>query len=143
MNDVRRRITGDGAISGVNIVPVIDLCLVLLVILLILSPMMDDAPVEVTLPKARVSKEDQENNITLTVDPAGNMAVNTTSVTLTDLGAEIRRQLRTRDPNVVVVIRADERVKYGGLTDLMKIAKEAGAQYVALGTRDINEESKK
>jgi biopolymer transport protein ExbD len=143
MNDVRRRITGDGAISGVNIVPVIDLCLVLLVILLILSPMMDDAPVEVTLPKAHISKEEQENNITITVDPAGNMAVNTTAVELTDLGAEIRRQLRTRDPNVVVVIRADERVKYGGLTDLMKIAKEAGAQSVALGTRDINEESAK
>jgi biopolymer transport protein ExbD len=143
MNDVRRRITGDGAISGVNIVPVIDLCLVLLVILLILSPMMDDAPVDVTLPKAHISKEEQENNITITVDPAGNMAVNTTAVELTDLGAEIRRQLRTRDPNVVVVIRADEHVKYGGLTDLMKIAKEAGAQYVALGTRDINEEPSK
>ncbi|MBK8870427.1 MAG: biopolymer transporter ExbD [Elusimicrobia bacterium] len=143
MNDVRRRITGDGAISGVNIVPVIDLCLVLLVILLILSPMMDDAPVEVTLPKAHISKEEQENNITLTVDPAGNMAVNTTPVDLAGLGSEIRRQLRTRDPNVVVVIRADERVQYGGLTDLMKIAKEAGAQYVALGTRDIDEESKK
>jgi biopolymer transport protein ExbD len=64
-------------------------------------------------------------------------------VDLAGLGAEIRRQLRTRDPNVVVVIRADEHVKYGGLTDLMKIAKEAGAQFVALGTRDINTESTK
>lgn len=143
MSDVRRRVTGDGAISGVNIVPVIDLCLVLLVILLILSPMMDQAPVEVTLPKAHVTKEDQENNISITVDPAGNLAVNTTPVDLAGLGAEIRRQLRTRDPNVVVIIRADEKVKYGGLTDLMKIAKEAGAVYVALGTRDINEELKK
>lgn len=143
MSDVRRRVTGDGAISGVNIVPVIDLCLVLLVILLILSPMMDQAPVEVTLPKAHVTKEDQENNISITVDPSGNLAVNTTPVDLAGLGAEIRRQLRTRDPNVVVIIRADERVKYGGLTDLMKIAKEAGAVYVALGTRDINEEAKK
>ncbi len=137
MSDVRRRITSDGAIAGVNIVPVIDLCLVLLVILLILSPMMDKAPVEVKLPKAHVSKEDQENNISVTVDPDGNLAVNTTKVDMTSLGAEIRRQLRTRNPGVFVIIRADEKVKYGGLTDLLKIAKEAGAQYVALGTREM------
>jgi biopolymer transport protein ExbD len=60
MSDVRRRITSDGAIAGVNIVPVIDLCLVLLVIFLILSPMMDKAPVEVTLPKAHVSKKNRK-----------------------------------------------------------------------------------
>ncbi len=137
MSDVRRRMTADGSISGVNIVPVIDLCLVLLVILLILSPMMDKAPVEVTLPKAHISKEEQENNISITVDPEGRLAVNTTPVDMTSLGAEIRRQLKTRNPDVFVIIRADEKVKYGGLTDLIKIAKEAGARYVALGTREI------
>jgi biopolymer transport protein TolR len=137
MSDVRRRITSDGAIGGVNIVPVIDLCLVLLVILLILSPMMNESPVKVTLPQAHVSKEDQENNISITVDPEGRLAVNTTPVDLTSLGAEIRRQLRTRNHDVFVIIRADENVKYGGLTDLIKIAKEAGAQFVALGTREF------
>jgi biopolymer transport protein ExbD len=137
MSDVRRRITADGAIAGVNIVPVIDLCLVLLVILLILSPMMDKAPVEVTLPKAHVTKEDQENNISITVDPDGNVAVNTTRVDMTSMGAEIRRQMKTRNPDVLVIIRADEKVKFGGLTDLLKIAKESGARFVALGTREI------
>ncbi|MBK8576083.1 MAG: biopolymer transporter ExbD [Elusimicrobia bacterium] len=136
MNDVRRRITTDGAIAGVNIVPVIDLCLVLLVILLILSPLMDKSPVEVTLPQAHAKKEEQENNISITVDPDGNMAVNTTPVDRASVGAEIRRQLKTRNPDVFVIIRADEKVKYGGLTDLLKIAKESGARFVALGTRE-------
>lgn len=143
MSDVRRRITTDGAIGGVNIVPVIDLCLVILVILLILSPMMDKAPVEVTLPKAHVSKEDVENNISITVDPEGRLAVNTTEVALSDLGAEINRQLRTHTADVFVIIRADENVTYGGLTDLIKIAKEAGARYVAVGTREFDEEEKR
>jgi biopolymer transport protein ExbD len=53
------------------------------------------------------------------VDPEGRLAVNTTPVDMTSLGAEIRRQLKTRSPDVFVIIRADEKVKYGGLTDHM------------------------
>ena len=56
----------DAPVTGVNIVPVIDLCLVLLVVLLIISPMLDKPPVEVALPRAE-TKEEKENNITVTV----------------------------------------------------------------------------
>ncbi|MBL0058055.1 MAG: biopolymer transporter ExbD [Elusimicrobia bacterium] len=137
MMDVRRRITTDSAIGGVNIVPVIDLCLVLLVILLVISPLMDRSPVEVTLPRAHVLKEDEENHISISVNPDGRLAVNSQELDLKDLERAVRNELKVRGSGVYVIIRADENVQYGRLNELIKIAKDAGATHVALGTREI------
>lgn len=135
------RSQGDGAIAGVNIVPVIDLCLVLLVILLIISPMLDKPPVEVNLPKA-MTKEEKENNITITVDPSGKMALNTDPVTQEELPKFLKVLVQEQGEDVIVVIRADEKVKYGELTELLKIAKTAGAKRISLGTEQPKEGEK-
>lgn len=127
------RMVQDSAISGVNIVPVIDLCLVLLVILLVVSPMMEKPPVEVQLPKAQ-TKEEKENNIALTVAPDGRMAVNTEEVAKDRLAGVLRALLAEQGEDTVLIIRADKDVLYGELTDLMKIVKESGARRISLGT---------
>jgi biopolymer transport protein ExbD len=151
MMDVRRRITTDSAIGGVNIVPVIDLCLVLLVILLVISPMMAKSPVEVTLPNAHAKREkaDETNNISITVSPDGRLAVNSKEVPLEFLKPEVAKELKTHRANrsgpdgkegdaaVYVIFRADENVQFGRLRELIQIAKDAGATRVALGTKLI------
>lgn len=124
---------GDAAIAGVNIVPVIDLCLVLLVILLVVSPMLEKPPVEVQLPKAE-TKAEKENNIALTVAPDGRMAVNTDIVEKEKLPRVLKALLLEQGEETVVVIRADKELMYGELTDLLKTVKEAGARRISLGT---------
>lgn len=124
---------GDAAIGGVNIVPVIDLCLVLLVILLVVSPMLEKPPVEVKLPHAE-TKTEKENNISLTVAPDGRMAINTDMVEKDKLPNTLRVLLLEQGEDTVVVIRADKDVLYGELTDLLKVVKEAGARRISLGT---------
>jgi biopolymer transport protein ExbD len=124
---------GDAPIGGVNIVPVIDLCLVLLVILLVVSPMLEKPPVDVTLPHAD-TKTEKENNISITIAPDGRMAVNTDVVRRERLPKLLPVLLLEQGQDTVVVIRADKQVLYGELTDLLKIVKEAGAKRISLGT---------
>lgn len=144
MTDVRRRITGDGSIAGVNIVPVIDLCLVLLVILLIISPMLDKAPIEVALPKARAAEE-QETSIAVTLAPDGRLAVNDRMVDdQAQLGEYLKRVVaKDQGPNVLVIIRSDESVSYGALTALIKVVTGAGFNNIAVGTEQVREEKNK
>ncbi|MBL0350573.1 MAG: biopolymer transporter ExbD [Elusimicrobia bacterium] len=139
-DDVRRRITGDGAIAGINIVPVIDLCLVLLVILLIISPLLEKVPVEVNLPKAH-AHEEKENSLSVTISPDGKIALNTDLVERKDLTASVRALLRLQGENVLVIVRSDENVSYGDLTDVLKEIKDAGAKNIAVGTQLIQDKA--
>ncbi|MBI4395517.1 MAG: biopolymer transporter ExbD [Elusimicrobia bacterium] len=129
----------DSAISGVNIVPVIDLCLVLLVILLIISPMLDAPPVEVKLPTAK-TKEEKENNISITVAPNGKMALNTETIDSKELPKLLNMLIREQGDDVLVIIRADKDVQYGQLTDILKTAKTSGAKRISLGTEKPKED---
>lgn len=133
-----QRAFNDSPIAGVNIVPVIDLCLVLLVILLIISPLLDKPPVEVNLPHAQ-TEEEKENNIALTVAPDGRIALNTDLVKKEELQKYLSLLIREQGEDVLVIIRADKDVSYGELTDLLKIAKSAGAQKISLGTEQKKE----
>jgi biopolymer transport protein ExbD len=128
-----RKVTAEAAIAGVNIVPVIDLCLVLLVILLVVSPLLEKPPVEVKLPEAQ-TKTEKENNIAVTVAPDGRLAVNTDLVPKEKLPRVIKALLSEQGEDTVVVIRADKDVQYGDLTDLLKVLKDAGARRISLGT---------
>lgn len=123
----------ESAISGINIVPVIDLCLVLLVILLILSPLMDVPNLKVQLPEA-ATREEKENNISVTVAPDGRMALNTEDIEPADLPKLLKVLLAEQGEDTPVVIRADRNVTYGDLTGLLKTVKTAGARRISLGT---------
>jgi biopolymer transport protein ExbD len=139
---VRKRVPqlfSEGAISGINIVPVIDLCLVLLVILLIISPLMDVPALKVQLPEA-VTREEKENNISVTVAPDGRMALNTEDIEPKDLPKLLRVLLAEQGEETPVVIRADKDVTYGELTGLLKTVKTAGARRISLGTEKPKEE---
>lgn len=134
--DPRRRITADGAIAGVNIVPVIDLCLVLLVVLLIISPLLEKVPVEVDLPKAH-AREEKENSASVTIGTDGRVALNTDLVERKDLAAAVRALIKLQGKNLLIIVRSDEKVSYGELTEILKEIKDAGASNIAVGTQMI------
>lgn len=119
-------------IAGVNIVPVIDLCLVLLIILMVTSPLLETADLPVKLPKASTI-ESKERNISVTISPDGRMAINTDEVEpgqfLSALG-----KLLSKDPDIMVILRVDRGAAYSALTDLIAQCKKAGATNISIGT---------
>lgn len=140
--DVRRRITSDGAIAGVNIVPVIDLCLVLLVVLMIVSPMLDTPPIDVTLPKALFEDSSERATITVSLDTAGNIAVNDKRLENKELLGPYLKEVASREQRVepIVVLRTDKDTAYGLLTEVIALLKGVGFEDIALATHPLKDE---
>jgi biopolymer transport protein ExbD len=125
-------------LTGVNIIPVIDVSLVLLIILLATSPILNMPGFEVKLPKA-VTAEGKEKNITVSLSIKGELAVNEARVDNMDaIIPLIQKDLKT-DKEFLVIIRADQGVAYGQVEELMDVAKRAGARRIAIATQQLEQ----
>jgi len=125
-------------LAGVNIIPVIDVSLVLLIILLATSPILNLPGFEVKLPKARTS-ESKEKNITVSLSIKDELAINETPATaIEQVGPLIAKELK-ENKDMIVIIRADQGVPYGKVEHLMDIAKKVGAQRIAIATQQLEE----
>src|SRR5690349_12429249 len=118
----------DAPLSGVNIIPVIDVSLVLLIILLATSPILNLPGFEVKLPKA-VTAESKERNISISLSTKGELAVNEASVNWDTLAPAIHKELADKK-DFLVIIRADQGVPYGQVEQVMDLAKQAGAERI-------------
>ena len=131
---VRRR-----PMSEINVVPYIDVMLVLLVIFMITAPLLTQG-VKVDLPQADAEPLDVETQepLVVTIDAARNYYVNYgenqgSPVEPQVLAARVGALLRHR-PGLAVVVRGDENVPYGDVVILMTILQRAGAPSVGLMT---------
>jgi biopolymer transport protein ExbD len=119
-------------IAGVNVVPVIDLCLVLLIVLMVTSPMLDTADLPVKLPQA-LTIESKERNISVTFASDGRLAINSEIIEANVFPAALKKKL-AEEPDVLVILRVDKAASYGTLTDLITQCKQAGATNISIGT---------
>jgi biopolymer transport protein ExbD len=127
-------------LSGVNIIPVIDVSLVLLIILLATSPILNLPGFEVKLPKA-LTAESKEKNITISLSLKGELAVNEATVKMDTIVPALQKELKDKK-NFLVIIRADQGVAYGLVEQVMEEAKKAGAQRIAIATQQDTERLK-
>jgi biopolymer transport protein ExbD len=125
------------SLAGVNIIPVIDVSLVLLIILLATSPILNLPGFEVKLPKA-VTAESKEKNISISVSLKGDLAINEATVTESTLIPALQKELKGKK-DFLVIIRADQGVAYGMVERVMDLAKEGGAQRIAIATQQEQE----
>ena len=136
---VRRR-----PMSEINVVPYIDVMLVLLVIFIITAPLLTQG-VKVDLPQADAQPLDVESQepLVVTIDSTGSYYVNYgenqgSPVEPRVLAARVAALLRHR-PGLSVVVRGDENVPYGDVVLLMTILQGAGAPSVGLITEATRE----
>ena len=122
-------------ISGVNIIPIIDVTLVLLVIFIVLSPIINLPNIPVELPEA-MTKETKDQNITLSLGSDGTISVDTDIVTFDQLPNALRQKLKGRDRDVVVIVRADKNLPYGTVENFLRtVNKYVGKHAVAVATK--------
>jgi len=119
-------------VTEINIIPVIDVSLVLLVILFVSAPLLSYPNLPIDLPHAFVP-ESQERTIAITYTAAGELAVGIDMVGWQGLEAGLREALK-REPDATVVLRVDKSAPYQAVERLIAAAKEAGAKKTALGT---------
>ncbi len=138
---MRRRAIGDqDMITKVNVTPIIDVALVLVIILLVTAPMLSVADLPVDLPQARTREAEDERNVSITLSSTGRLAVDDQVVTAEGLGSLLRGKLSKREnESVLVVVRADSGAPYEAVHRLLNEAKAAGATRIAIATRQKTE----
>jgi biopolymer transport protein TolR len=120
--------------SEINVTPLVDVMLVLLVIFLITAPLMGSA-LRLDLPATEVSSAPApSHSLSLSIDPQGLVFIDDKPVALEALPAVLAMQA-SADASVEVQLRADQSVPYGRVADLMGLLQKAGLTKVALAVQ--------
>ncbi len=124
--------------AEMNVVPYIDVMLVLLIIFMITSPLLTRS-VEVELPavqQAEAVKTEDINFVIITINAQNQLFLNDDKQVLTTQDLLIKVVALTRfTPNSQVLIKGDHRLSYGKVVKLMAILREAGVEKVGLLTK--------
>ena len=111
--------------SEINMTPLIDVMLVLLVIFIITAPLLASS-IKLDLPKTDAAQPGQAPKfVTLAVDAAGQAYLNDVPVASGALALRLR-EVASRDPETEVQLRADAAVPYGRIVEVMGAAQKAG-----------------
>lgn len=130
-------IDSDEPITDINITPLVDVCLVLVIIFMVTAPLFSDPPIKVELPAAHTHEGEEADKITVTLSKDGEYAIDAEKFTdPAKLGEALKVALAGKDSKMVV-LRADKDALHGQLTDLMARAKDAGAQSLTIATEQI------
>jgi len=123
----------DGMMVDMNITPLVDVMLVLLVIFIITAPLIVPQSIKVTLPNTEaLAQQDQANNAQLQVSADGQISLEGQTMSLTQLGVALRE--RSTQPNFQLQVLADERVAYGVVAKVMAVAQSNGANKLSFVT---------
>ncbi len=121
----------------INLIPMIDVFLVILIFLMITTTYSKFAGLEINLPTADAQvQQDKSNEIDVVVTAAGSVLVNKTPVTggVEAIGVVLRRAAEgARDP--VIIINADAKAAHQNVIDVMQAARNAGLSHISFATQ--------
>jgi biopolymer transport protein ExbD len=115
----------DGLMAELNVTPLVDVMLVLLVIFIVTAPMIVPQSMKVNLPKTQaVAQQDQAKNAQLVIEASGQLTFQGNSINDQALASELKQQSST--PQFQLQVSADKAVPYGRVAEIMAIAQSSG-----------------
>lgn len=124
------------SLSQINVTPLVDVMLVLLIIFMVTAPMLDQG-VEVALPEVAEAPglPAQEEPLVITLDRSGQILIGKAKVDQLDkLGPVVTQALKGK-PEREVFLEADEKVPYGRVVQVMAAVKKSGVEKLGMVTR--------
>lgn len=128
------------SLSDINITPLVDVVLVLLVIFMITEPVLQSG-IEVNVPKTRTVKQITEQRMVVTIDRDQNVFLNDQPVDVHDLGMKLH-QSGVDPAHQSIYLRSDERVPFGAFASVMDAVKQSGITNVSIVTQPMDTASK-
>jgi biopolymer transport protein TolR len=120
------------ALSEINVTPLVDVMLVLLIIFMVAAPLMTRG-IDVELPQTASATPLEEPRIEVTLDQQGQLWLGERPVHPDLLRAEMQRLARLR-PGAGVFLKADGRTSYGGVLKIMDLIRTSGIERIAMVT---------
>jgi biopolymer transport protein ExbD/biopolymer transport protein TolR len=128
------------SLAEINMIPFIDIVLVLLIIFMVTAPVIQSG-IEVNVPKTQVVREIAEEKLVVTIDKEQRVYLQNDAVNINELADKIREKLL--DPSrQSIYLRADEAVPFGAFAVVMDRLKLAGIDNISVVTQPL-EKSKK
>ncbi len=117
-----------GVLGEINVTPLVDVVLVLLLVFMVTAPMMSRG-IDVSLPVANQPQNDPEERISVSVNDQGRVYVGDRPVALPLLEDMVRGLMEGRAQKVAY-LRADERLRYGKVIEVVDVLKRAGVEQI-------------
>lgn len=124
---------GDDIVAEINITPLVDIFLVLLIIFMVTTSVITSQGKEVNLPGSAVAKA-TPGGVTVTIDAEGGIQIGDKPVSAAALPKALEAALAASREKVVI-LRGDRKVMLGQAVNILDVAQQAGASGIALATR--------
>ena len=124
------------SLADINITPLVDVVLVLLVIFMITAPVLQSG-IEVNVPKTRTVKEITEQRTVVTIDHDQRIFLGDQPINIHDLSAKLQ-QAGANPDHEVIYLRADQTVPFGAFASVMDAVKQAGITNVSIVTQPLD-----
>ena len=124
------------SLAEINITPLVDVVLVLLVIFMLTAPVLQSG-IEVAVPKTKTVKEITEQRLVVTIDSQQRVFLGDQAVNVADLPSRLQ-QGNTDPTHQVIYLRADEKVPFGAFASVMDAVKQAGITNISIVTQPID-----
>ncbi|MEJ5301232.1 MAG: biopolymer transporter ExbD [Thermodesulforhabdaceae bacterium] len=118
-------------ITEINVIPLVDIVLVILIIFLLVAQIMGPSVFKVKLPEADNADASKMSPVTVWINQEGQLALNGYGVTKEELIESIKK-FREENEDLQVIVSADERVYYGDAVRILDILRGEGVKRLAL-----------
>jgi biopolymer transport protein ExbD/biopolymer transport protein TolR len=122
--------------AEINMVPFIDIMLVLLIIFMITAPVIQSG-LEIDVPQTRLVNELTQQNLEVSIDRQQTVYLQGEPININDLGPEIIRRMPEDVTDINVYLRADQAVEYGAVVTVLERLQSSGIVGLNLVTRPI------
>ena len=128
------------SLADINITPLVDVVLVLLIIFMVTAPVLQSG-IEVNVPRTRTVKEITEERMVISFDKKQRVFLGSDPVNINEIAVKIKQKIR--DPqHQFIFIRADEDVPFGAFATVMDAVKQSGITNVSIVTQPLNSNGK-
>ncbi|HMI51409.1 MAG TPA: biopolymer transporter ExbD [Candidatus Saccharimonadales bacterium] len=123
------------SLSEINMVPFIDVVLVLLIIFMITAPILQSG-IEIDVPKTKTIREITQQKLVVTIDKAQRVYLGNDAINIHQLPARIKAQLK--GPNDSVFLRCDESVPFGSFATVVDELRQSGISNISIVTEPLS-----
>src|SRR2546430_3634422 len=128
------------SLADINITPLVDVVLVLLIIFMVTAPVLQSG-IEVSVPKTRTVKEITEERMVISINKQQRVFLGNDPININEIGGKLRQKVR--DPQRQrIFVRADEDVPFGAFATVMDAVKQSGIVNVSIVTQPLDTHGK-
>ena len=129
------------ALADINITPLVDVVLVLLIIFMVTAPVLQSG-IEVAVPKTRTVKEITEERVVISIDKKQRVFLGNDPININEIATKLRQRFRDHQ-HQLIFLRADEDVPFGAFATVMDEVKQSGITNVSIVTQPLDTNAKR